>query len=118
MAGVGALVPNMRESSQLTTIVIIPMVIPVVLMSAMIEKPNSIMTIALSLFPLTSPTTMMLRIASGAVPLWQPLLAAALLALTAFLVVRAAAGMFRAQNLLSGQPAGFKRFFKALFGKG
>lgn len=117
MAGIGALVPNLREASQLTMIVIMPLIIPLMLMGAILEKPHSILSIVLSLFPLTSPTTMMMRLAGGNVPLWQPLTAALILAASAFLAVRAAAGMFRAQNLLSGQSVNVGLFLKALVGK-
>jgi ABC-2 type transport system permease protein len=117
MAGIGALVPNLREGSQATTIVILPLIVPLLLINALIDRPNSPLSVGLSLFPLTSPTTMMLRLAAADVPLWQILLALALLAVTALLTVRAVAGMFRAQTLLSGQPFKFKLFLKALVGK-
>jgi len=118
MAGVGALVPNLREASQATMIVILPLMIPLFIISALIETPNSPISVGMSLFPLTAPTTMMLRMAATNVPFWQPLLAAALLVVTDILVMRAVAGMFRAQTLLSGQPFKVKKFFLALVGKG
>ena len=117
MAGMGALVPNLREASQATIIVVIPLMIPLFLISALIEDPNSTLAVVLSLFPLTAPTTMMLRLSAVNVPLWQPILAAALLVVTALFVVRAVANMFRAQNILSGQPFNIKRFFLALAGR-
>ena len=117
MAGLGALVPNVREASQVTTVIVLPMVAPLMMISVLIDKPNGGLATGLSLFPLTAPTTMMLRLAAGDVPLWQILLSAALLAVTATLIVRAAAGMFRAQNLLSGQSINIKRYFLALFGR-
>lgn len=117
MAGIGALVPNLREASQATTVVVIPLIIPLVLLSALIEKPNGPIAMVLSLFPLTAPTTMMLRLAATNVPVWQVLTALALLAVTALIIVRAVAGMFRAQTLLSGQSFKLKLFFKALVGR-
>lgn len=117
MAGVGALVPNLREGSQATTVLIIPLVIPLMFMSALVTDPNSGLAVGLSLFPLTAPVTMMTRLAAGGIPVWQPLLSAALLAVTAVLIVRSVAGMFRAQTLLSGQSFNLKLFFKALAGR-
>jgi ABC-2 type transport system permease protein len=117
MAGLGALVPNLREASQATILVIFPLIIPMFLNSVLINEPNSIISIVLSLFPLTSPVAMMTRLAAGGVPLWQTILAAVLLAITAVLVVRAVARMFRAQTILSGQPFSRKMFFNTLFGK-
>jgi hypothetical protein len=51
------------------------------------------------------------------VPLWQPLVAAGLLALTALIVIRAVAGFFDAQTLLSGQAFSFKRYLNAMLGR-
>jgi ABC-2 type transport system permease protein len=117
MAGLGALVPNLREASQATIVVIFPLIIPIALISVLINEPDSILAVVLSLFPLTSPVAMMTRLAAGGVPLWQTILAAVLLAITAVFVVRAVARMFRAQTILSGQPFSRKLFFNALLGK-
>lgn len=117
MAGLGALVPNIREASQTTTIVIIPLIIPLMFISSLIQAPNSPLSVVLSLFPLTAPVSMMTRLAATTVPFWQTALAAVLIGLTALFLVRSAAKMFRAQNLLSGQSINTKAFFTALFGK-
>ena len=117
MAGLGALVPNLREASQATILVIFPLIIPIFLNSLLINEPHSFISVFLSLFPLTSPVAMMTRLAAGGVPLWQTILAAVLLAATAVLVVRAVASMFRAQTILSGQPFSRKMFFNTLFGR-
>jgi len=117
MAGAGALVPNLRESSQVTTILVIPMVIPLMMINPLIQQPNGTIAVVLSLFPLTAPVSMMTRLAGTQVPIWQILLSILLLAITAALVIRAVSGMFRAQNLLSGQPFRMNVFFKALLGR-
>jgi ABC-2 type transport system permease protein len=118
MAGVGALVPNLREASQATTVMVIPLVIPLVFMSTLINESNGGLAVGLSMFPLTSPVAMMTRLAAGAVPVWQILLSAVILAVTALLVLRAVAGMFRAQTLLTGQSFSMRNFMLALAGKG
>jgi ABC-2 type transport system permease protein len=117
MAGVGALVPNMREATQATIVLLIPMMIPLMLISGLSSKPNGPLAVVLGLFPLTSPVTMMARLAAAQVPTWQLLLAVLLLAVTAYLVLRSVAGMFRAQNLLSGQPFKLKIYLQALLGR-
>ncbi|HEX9011994.1 MAG TPA: ABC transporter permease [Anaerolineaceae bacterium] len=117
MAGIGALVPNLREASQATMVVIIPLIIPLVFISSLAEQPNSTLALVLSLFPLTAPVAMMSRLAAGSIPIWQLALSAGLLAVTAYLVLRAVAGMFRAQTLLSGQAFSLKRLAAALAGK-
>jgi ABC-2 type transport system permease protein len=115
MSGVGALVPNMREASQTTVVIALPLIIPLFFISVLVEDPNGALAVAMSLFPLTAPVAMMTRLAAGSIPVWQPLLAAALLALTAVLVVRLVARMFHTQTLLSGQGFSLRRYFRMLF---
>lgn len=117
MAGIGALVPNLREASQATTIVILPLVIPLFFINNLAEKPNGAVSLILSLFPLTSPITMMARLASANVPWWQLAISILLLLATVYLLIRAVAGMFRAQRLLSGQAFNLKLFVGALLGR-
>jgi ABC-2 type transport system permease protein len=117
MAGIGALVPNMREASQLTIIVILPMIIPLMFISLLIETPDSTLSVILSLFPLTSPVAMMTRLAATQVPLWQTATAIILLLLTAVYLIRASAGLFHTQNLLSGRTMRPNTFLRALAGK-
>jgi ABC-type Na+ efflux pump, permease component len=117
MAGVGALVPSMREASQLTTVVILPLILPLMFISILIQSPNSTLAVIFSLFPLTSPVAMMTRLAATQVPLWQIGLALVLLVLTALYFIRAAASLFRAQNLLSGKSISARAFIRALAGK-
>ncbi|HZU86553.1 MAG TPA: ABC transporter permease [Anaerolineaceae bacterium] len=118
MAGVGALVPNLREASQATTVIVLPMVAPLMFISAIAEDPNGPISMFFSLFPLTSPVAMMARLTATTVPLLEILLSIVLLVLTSIFLVRGIALLFRAQILLSGQPFRFKTFFKALVGRG
>jgi len=116
MAGLGALVPNLKEASQAVILVIWPLIIPLFLFAALIEKPNGAVATGLSLFPLTAPVAMVTRLVAGDVPLWQLGVAIGLLLVTAAAVLRAVAAMFHAQTLLSGQPFSAGRFFRALLG--
>ncbi len=117
MAAVGALVPSLREASQMTTVMIIPMIIPLMFINELAMNPSGGLSMILSLFPLTSPVAMMARLAATAVPFWQLALAVLLLAATVVFILRGAAGIFRAQNLLTGKPVNLGIFLKALAGK-
>lgn len=117
MAGIGALVPNLREASQATTILVLPMVIPLAMINALSSDPNGVLSMTLSLFPLTSPVAMMTRLSAAVVPIWQILLSLVILAATAWLIIRVVAGMFRAQNLLSGQTFSMQVLWRAILGK-
>jgi ABC-2 type transport system permease protein len=118
LGGVGALAgPNRMGSSSADFVIIWPLIIPIFFMMFLIENPNGMLAVALSLFPLTAPVAMITRLAAGGVPLWQPILSAALMAVSAIFVVRAVARVFRAQMLLSGQPFTVKRYLAALLGR-
>ncbi len=117
MSSVGALVSNVKEGGSITTIIILPLIVPLVFISGLVQNPNNSISVALSLIPFTSPVAMMTRISATSVPWWQLLLAIALLIVTVYLVLRVVASLFRAQNMLSGQPLTIKRYLRALVGK-
>lgn len=116
MAGIGALVPNLKEASQATFIIIVPILIPLTLVGVIINTPNATLPVILSLIPFTAPNTMMTRLAVTSVPIWQLLVSIALLVLTIFLLIRAVAGMFRAQVLLTGNKFSLGLFLRVLMG--
>jgi len=119
MAGVGAVAPKLKEANQATFVVLSPLflsyLVGIVAPSAGVA--HAALPTALSLFPLTAPVAMMMRLTTTGVPLWQLLLSAGLMLATAYLILRAVAAMFRAQYLLSGQSFSLGRFFGALLGR-
>ncbi|OGN72243.1 MAG: hypothetical protein A2X25_00850 [Chloroflexi bacterium GWB2_49_20] len=118
MARLGALAPNLREASQVTFVIMLPLIIPLFFSSSVfMTDPNGLIATGLSLFPLSAPVAMMARLSAGGVPWWQPPLSALLLAGTAVIIVRAVAGMFRAQALLSGQGIKVRTYLLTLIGK-
>ena len=119
MAGVGALASKLKEANQAVFVVMSPLFAGymVGILAPLAGAPHAVLPTALSLFPLTAPIVMMMRLTEGSVPLWQLLLSAGLMLVTTYIIVRAVAAMFHAQNLLSGQPFSFKRFANALLGR-
>ncbi|MBG0787669.1 MAG: ABC transporter permease, partial [Anaerolineaceae bacterium] len=117
MAGVGALVPNVKEASQATIIIILPMLIPLTLISMIISTPNATLPLILSLFPFSAPVAMVTRMSVTSVPIWQILTAIGLMLVTIILLVRAVSGMFRAQVLLTGKKFSLGLYLRTLFGK-
>jgi hypothetical protein len=59
----------------------------------------------------------MCRLAATEVPIWQILVALALLVVTALYFIRVTAGLFREQNLLAGNVVKAKDFLRAFVGK-
>lgn len=117
MAGVGSLIPNLKEASQATFIIILPLLIPLLMIGLIINQPDATLPVVLSLFPLTAPNTMITRLAIGPVPLWQLFISIGLTCLTIILLIHGVAGMFRSQTLLTGNKFKFGLFLKVLFGK-
>jgi len=111
MGAIGALSPNAREAGQYTFIIMLPLLLPLWLNFAFISDSNGTLATALSLFPLTAPTSMMTRIAAGGVPVWQIFLSLTGLALTTYLLVLFSARFFRADTLLSTSSFHWKRLF-------
>jgi ABC-2 type transport system permease protein len=114
LGALGALAPGMREGSQLTIVLLLPLLVPLILAATFIEAPNGPLATALSLFPLTAPTSMVTRMSAAPVPVWQPILGLALLAATAYLFVILAARFFRAENLVSDANLSWPRIRAAL----
>ncbi|MGD8758618.1 MAG: ABC transporter permease [Anaerolineales bacterium] len=117
-AGAGALVPNMKEITQATWVIMIPLISTYMVgLFLSGEAPHGPLSTFLSLFPLSAPILMIMRLTVGGVPAWQIVLSIGLMLATCFLIVQAVARMFRAQHLLSGQAFGARRFFGALLGR-
>lgn len=117
MAGAGALAPNTREASQITFMLIIPMIVPLFFLSALIQEPNSTLSVVISMFPFSAPVAMMTRLASGSVPAWQLAVTIGIMLVTAYLVIVMVARLFRAQTMLSGQEFKPGLYLKALIGR-
>lgn len=117
MAGVGALVPNIREASQATIMVMVPLLIPLFMVSNIIEAPDTTLPLVLSLIPFTATSTIMTRLAVGPVPLWQLLTSLGLMVMTSIFLIHAVARMFKTQLLLTGQKFSIGLFLKYLMGK-
>jgi ABC-2 type transport system permease protein len=116
LAGLGALMPGSREAAQYTFLVLIPLFIPLYLNQAIAAEPNGLLATGLSLFPMTSPIVMPMRLFTANVPAWQVALSVILLAGMVYLAIAGAARVFRAQSLLSGTKPTFKQVVAAFRG--
>jgi ABC-2 type transport system permease protein len=102
-AGLGAIAPNPKESGQISFLMMLPVIIPMWFSSIIINAPSGTFTTALSLFPLTAPITMPMRLALTNVPGWQWVFSLTAALLTSVGTLALAARVFRSQALLSGQ---------------
>ncbi|HEY71149.1 MAG TPA: ABC transporter permease [Anaerolineae bacterium] len=115
MAGAGALVPKVKDITNATWVVITPLMAGY-LVGVFIHgiAPHGALAIGLSLFPLTAPVLMVMRLTVGGVPIWQLLLSVGLMIATTIFIVRLVARTFRAQSLLSGEPFSARKYFAVL----
>jgi ABC-2 type transport system permease protein len=114
LGALGALAPSTREGAQFTFIAMLPLMLPLWLSNIIIESPNEPVSVFLSLFPLTSPTSMITRLAAGPVPLIQIIAGLIGLAITAYLFVLLSARFFRADTLLSSSSLSLRRIAQGL----
>jgi ABC-2 type transport system permease protein len=116
LGALGALAPNAREGGQFTFFVLLPLMVPLWLNSSFSQAPRGALVTFLSLFPLTSPVSMITRMMAVTVPLWQILLSLALQAATTYGFVLLAARFFRSDTLLSNAPLNAQRLKQEILG--
>ncbi len=115
MAAAGALGTSMRESQQLGGIFSFAASVPLMFNSLILASPDSVFVRALSLFPLTTPTTMMLRLPlSPTLPWFDIVVSIVGLLITIPLVLWAGAKVFRMGLLLYGKRPGVRQIWRAL----
>ncbi|HYS78171.1 MAG TPA: hypothetical protein VEO94_04990, partial [Candidatus Dormibacteraeota bacterium] len=68
-----------------------------------LDEPNAWMARALGWFPLTGPLTMMIRLGTGKVPLWDVVVALLCLAAGVYIAIRGGAALFRLGLLMYGK---------------
>jgi ABC-2 type transport system permease protein len=103
--GLGSVCNTLREAQNLLQPVMIVMMLPLALMAFMTNNPDHPVAVFGSFFPPFTPFLMMNRIpAQPPPPLWQILLAALIMILSTWVMIRAAAKVFRLGILLYGKP--------------
>ncbi|OBW62446.1 MAG: ABC transporter permease [Dehalococcoides mccartyi] len=107
MAAIGAITPNVRDGQQLSVIVTMSAAFPFYLMPFILNGGDNLLNKVLSLFPLTSPLTIIMRMGTG-IPVWEIILAAILLSLTIWLFFGLAAKLFRVFLLMYGKTPSLK----------
>lgn len=111
-AAMGSASEDEQHMGQLSTPFILFLIAPIVLMSSMVQNPSSTLAVVFSIFPLTSPMSMLARITTGQVPGWQIALSIGLLIVTTALIIRLAGKIFRTGILMTGKNFKFKEILK------
>ena len=113
---IGALAGSMRDGQQFIAILVIPSMLPYYFFALFAEAPNGGLPTFFSLFPMTAPLSMVMRMTLTNVPTWQILLGMALLFLSVLGMIWLAARLFRFQTLLSGKTPRFRDIPKLVRG--
>lgn len=111
-AGIGSAVEQQQDAQSLMLPVMMPIIISIVFLQAVIEAPNSGLSVALSLIPFTSPIPMVVRVAMIDVPLWQLGLSLLLLTGTFVGAVWVSSRIYRVGILSYGKKPSLKEIIK------
>ncbi len=111
-ASVGAVAIDNNNYGQLSTFVMIPLILCMMMINSLISSPDSGLSLFFSLFPFTSPIFMVGRLLMSSVPTYQIILSVALLILFIILVVRFTSKIFRMGILMTGKKVKFSEIVK------
>ena len=112
-AAIGAAVDSETDTQQFMMPVLMPLVIAIYVGFSVIENPDGPIAVAFSIFPLTSPIVMLMRIPFG-VPWWQLITSIVLLIITFIGMVWFAAKIYRVGILMYGKKPTYKEIYKWL----
>lgn len=103
MGAVGAISGSMRESQQLIPIFTFPAIAPIFFMQVLITEPDGKLSMFFSMFPLTSPVAMLIRMGVSDVPVYQIAISLIILMVSVYFVIIASARLFRVGLLMYGK---------------
>lgn len=112
-AAVGASVDQAQDAQQLTTPIMIPIIFAFILLTMVMNDPNSPVVVWSSMIPFTSPIVMMGRIPSG-IPTWEIVTSLVLLYATFIVMVWLAGKIYRVGIFMHGKKPTFKELYKWL----
>ncbi len=118
-AAIGAAVDNETDTQQFIFPIILPLMLAIYVgFFSVFSNPHGPIAVGFSLFPLTSPIVMLMRlpggIGEGGVPLWQLLTSIVLLIITFLGIVWLAAKIYRVGILMYGKKPTYRELFKWL----
>lgn len=118
-AAIGAAVDNETDTQQFIFPIILPLMLAIYVgFFSVFSNPHGPIAVGFSLFPLTSPIVMLMRlpggIGEGGVPIWQLVSSILILIVTFIGIVWLAAKIYRVGILMYGKKPSYKELFKWL----
>ncbi len=114
-AAIGSAVDNETDTQQFMMPVLMPLILAVYVGGfSVFDNPHGPIAVGFSIFPLTSPIVMLMRIPSGGVPWYEIVISIVLLIGTFLFIVWLAAKIYRVGILMYGKKASYKELYKWL----
>ena len=107
MAGIGSFGTSWRESQQISGLLVMFLVIPLMILPVFLESPDGTLPRILSLFPMTAPIALMLRVAAGGASVGETDLTVVVLVVAVLFTVRLSSKLFHLSLLMYGQRPSF-----------
>jgi len=103
-SALGAACNSTRDAEHLKLITLLPVMIPMLVLTPVLQEPNGSLATAMSFFPPFTPILMLVRQASPAgLPIWQPCVGLVGVAITTFVISWMASRIFRLAILFQGK---------------
>ncbi len=113
-SGLAATCETSQDLQKFMWVAIVPLYVSLGFLPAMLRDPNSTWSTVATLFPLTSPYTMISRMGMAPVPLWQIAVSVVLLVLTIWGVLWLSSRIYRVGILMYGKRATLPEIFRWL----
>ncbi len=104
-AGLAATCDTEQELQQYSPLAAVPIWLSFGMIAFIVSNPNSIWSVAISMFPPCAPITMFLRLASQFPPYWQIALSLGLMVLSVYIVLWLSSRIYRVGILMYGKRA-------------
>jgi len=111
---VGGISSNVSEAQSLSMIYVMMLFVPLWFAGIMISIPENPIWVLLSIFPLTAPVQVMLRLGVSDVPLWQILTSIGVLGFSVILGIYLSIKIFRTFMLMYGKRPGLAEIIQGL----
>jgi ABC-2 type transport system permease protein len=109
---IGSLGANAREGSQLTSLVVLPAILPVMLIGLFIENPEHVIFTIFTLLPITAPITAVMKLSIGALPVWECVVSIIMLGASIVVAMWMASRIFRTTLLMYGKRPSFNEIWR------
>jgi len=117
-ACIGSAVDNESDTHQMVLPITIPLILSIVMIEAIIRNPDGSLALWMSIFPLSSPIAMMIRLPFEGVEYWELLLSMSLLILSFLIATWLSSRIYRIGILMYGKKNSFKELIKWIKYKG